>query len=100
MRNLCAGGLGAADGAGGGDGDHTARVTGKRSDTTRRPSAKFLSTGFGQQVVLTAAIFAPRRSFANKQAQLAGEIRDLRCWLFVASLLANHADAAFRCFAG
>ena len=39
-----------ADGAGGVDGDHAARVTGKRSDTTRRPSAKFLSTGFGQQV--------------------------------------------------
>jgi len=44
-----AGGLDDADGA---DGDLKARVTGKRSETTRRPSAKFLSTGFGQQVMV------------------------------------------------
>jgi len=48
----CEGGLDDADGA---EGDLKARVTGKRSETTRRPSAKFLSTGFGQQVITHAA---------------------------------------------
>ena len=38
------------DDADGAEGDLKARVTAKRSETTRRPSAKFLLTGFGQQV--------------------------------------------------